>query len=241
MNRFATYKAPYPWLGCIIMLLNLFFASASFGETGAATGYVIVEAQDLYKNNPIVAVVGGRVIRVDDIKTPRLQKQMEEAYESLFHLLVAEVVNRKAQKDESWSIKSLEPDKKEIEEYIKAKALGLNNHPNLKAWVREQIIGEKVRKKTMQTWEEGIASGYIKSYLSPPTPVEISVSVEDARLLEAGDLPYAILEFVDYQCPYCRKIEEVLVRVPEVYDISVFVKHLPDISTSHRHKEMRFQ
>jgi len=61
------------------------------------------------------------------------------------------------------------------------------------------------------------------------TPPKLSVNLESAHVRGPEDAPITLVEFSDFQCPYCRRIQPTLTELFEEYEgeIRWFFKDLP--------------
>lgn len=70
------------------------------------------------------------------------------------------------------------------------------------------------------------AAADIKIHLDPP---RLPVDLTDVRVRGPADAPVTIVEFSDFQCPYCRQVQPTLVELQEEYKDQVrwIFKDLP--------------
>lgn len=72
--------------------------------------------------------------------------------------------------------------------------------------------------------------------LEAPIPVEDSIAlVAPSRQVGSTDAPIAVVEFVDYQCPFCRRAEQRIQQLMDNYPdrFSVSYRHFPLPSHAH--------
>lgn len=74
------------------------------------------------------------------------------------------------------------------------------------------------------------AASFYPTELTPPEPDQrYAIRPEDAPARGAEDAPVVIVEFLDFQCPFCRRahaeVEKILTEHPE--DVRLAVKQLP--------------
>ncbi|NIP29614.1 MAG: thioredoxin domain-containing protein [Candidatus Dadabacteria bacterium] len=94
-------------------------------------------------------------------------------------------------------------------------SLGLN------AWTLSKVskLSDMIEKqsKTLTAMTKDL-SGSKKARSKPAAPTEVKVSIDDDPVKGDKNAPITIVEFSDYQCPYCRKFHtQVLPKIEEEY------------------------
>jgi len=82
---------------------------------------------------------------------------------------------------------------------------GASHDPQEQARIRQSLL-VSLRSKTD-----------IRIALPPPEPLLLTVSVDDDPLIGPVDAPVTIVEFSDFQCPYCQKSVGVLKELRRLY------------------------
>ena len=84
--------------------------------------------------------------------------------------------------------------------------------------VREQVVQYLRQNKLSDARRAYLGKlreqAQVKVYLKPPL---IEVSVADAPLKGSPDAPITIIEFSDFQCPFCKRVLPVLTQLLEQY------------------------
>jgi protein-disulfide isomerase len=87
--------------------------------------------------------------------------------------------------------------------------------------VKPQVAAEIIRRKQteiFQAYMEGLKASYnVKVDLAFPDLPRIPVSVDDDPSMGPEGAPITIVQFAEYQCPYCGKAGEALDQVMEKY------------------------
>jgi protein-disulfide isomerase len=90
----------------------------------------------------------------------------------------------------------------------------------LRALLREQKIAAR-----RQEFAESLKSkAKVSVYLSPPPPFRAAVSIDGPTRGSAG-APVTIVEFEDFQCPFCKKAQDTLEQVLVRYKDKVRMVH----------------
>jgi protein-disulfide isomerase len=102
----------------------------------------------------------------------------------------------------------------------------------------EAFLAVQKRAKLRQDLVERLmqAPGVSVNTPQEPDPPRVDVATEGAPVLGSPDAPVTIVEFSEFQCPFCRKSQDVLKKIKEVYGerVKFVFKHFP-INPTHRH------
>jgi protein-disulfide isomerase len=73
------------------------------------------------------------------------------------------------------------------------------------------------------------AKGTVVDRLQPPPVVRVQVSTDGAPIRGKADAPVTLVEFSDFHCPYCKRVQSTLTKVLEKYPgkIRLLFRHLP--------------
>ncbi len=110
-----------------------------------------------------------------------------------------------------------EPTNKEITDFYNSQEDSASKPP-LKD-VRERIV-TLLRARKAQTHlsdfvRELWAKSEVKVFLDPP---RLPINLEGVRMRGPEDAPVTIVEYSDFQCPYCRRAQPILAMVAQEYE-----------------------
>ncbi len=115
--------------------------------------------------------------------------------------------------------KAGEPSDKEVQELYDANARRLGGQP-LEA-VRDQVVGAVRQRKQQERYGAFVAElrASYKVNLTLPYPElpRFEVSADDDPSMGPADAPVTIVQFAEFQCPYCGKARESLAQVEKAY------------------------
>jgi protein-disulfide isomerase len=105
--------------------------------------------------------------------------------------------------------------------------------------VKPQIL-DHIRQKRLATAK----AAYLKSLRTQTdvavllTPPRSSVSLKDTPILGRSDAPVMIIEYADYECPYCQNIQPTLDKLEAAYKdkLSIAYKDVPLPGHAHAQK-----
>ncbi len=88
--------------------------------------------------------------------------------------------------------------------------------------VRPAIVGEIKRRATAERFEtfmgEMRRAYAVKTSLPAPEMPRIPVSVDDDPFIGPEDAPITIVQFAEFQCPYCGRAKDVIDQLMEKYE-----------------------
>jgi protein-disulfide isomerase len=196
--------------------LLLVFPLAAFGQAASS-------------GNP-VAVVGGENITEQDLAEavgPQLRPLLNQEYEAkskaLEDIIRHKVVEIQAKKrnltpdkliEQEVDSKVKDPTDAEVEAYFLGQNRAGARLEDVKEQYRKTLKQVKVLKARLAYADSLRAKMDVAILLRPPS---VEVAFDPARVRGDATAPVTIIEFSDYQCPFCKKAESVLTSVIDKY------------------------
>ena len=196
-------------------------------------------------NESSAALIDGKTITVDELNKG-VEMDLYEAQMKVYEIQmnrVRQVAIEKFMADDPNS-KGLSNDEY-LEKYIVSKANVSDSDINafiveknvpkehvtadLKSRVKEFLMREK-KADALELWlAEKTKKNPIEVYLKEPKRPIFDVAVGDAPILGAPDAKVTLVEFSDFQCPFCSKGAEIIKQLKDKYgkDLKVAFKHYP--------------
>lgn len=118
----------------------------------------------------------------------------------------------------------------EIEAFIQ------ENRSQLKgdgAEIRDKIRASLQQRKLTEQRNQYVHSlrtkGTVVDRLQPPPVVRVQVSTDGAPIRGIADAPVTLVEFSDFHCPFCKRVQSTLTKVLEKYPgkVRLLFRHLP--------------
>jgi len=171
----------------------------------------------------IVATVGGKAISQQDLTDALGSQWMQlrnQEYEvkskALENLIRQRVVEAEARKqgisgqkllEREADAKVAEPGDAEVEAYFWGQNRAGVRFEDVKDQFRANLKQLRIQK-ARQAYADSLRAGAeVAIMLQPPS---VAVAYDRARVKGNPDAPVTIVEFSDFQCPYCKKSEETL-------------------------------
>src|SRR5712691_693049 len=114
----------------------------------------------------------------------------------------------------------------EIETFSQANKARLQGE---EATLREQIRAHLQNQKLAAQRDAFVQSlrsqATVVVHLEPPPPLRVQIAVDGAPFRGSSAAPVTIVEFTDFQCPFCKRVQTTLEQVQSRYGEKVTVVH----------------
>jgi len=209
----------------LVVSLLLCFLIASGCSSATSGGKKDTATPPTAAKGSNAAMVDGQPISLAQLDE-RVAKQLYDARQQALGEMVNEALLEKEAKSQGITTDALlqkevnakitEPTPAEVDqvwEANKARMPGKTKEqvtPDIVKWLKEQKGGQ-----LQQTYIQSLRTKYkVQILLEPP---RVTVAVDDDPSLGPTDAPVTIVEFSDYQCPYCSRAEPIVKQVLEKY------------------------
>jgi protein-disulfide isomerase len=234
------------WLGIALVTAVLLSMPPGIMANEAATG------QKQAPNGSVVAVVDGKEITEPELRERirgellRLETQIYEVRRNGVDELISEYLLEQAAKarglsadqllkqEVDWKIGGVTP--KDVEDFYTANQSRIRKPLDE---VRGQILNYLQQTRlndARRAYLKGLRDkAQVKLFLKPPV---VDVSAGEAPFKGPQDAPITIVEFSDFQCPFCKQVVSVLSQVLEQYPgrVKLAFRDFP-IPTIHPHAQ----
>jgi len=220
-------------------LINLFFALFLLGS---AASLAQSPGKDKQKNEPL-AIVGGQPISEDDL-LPFVQAQMFQLHlqeydvksKALENLVNQKLLESESQKtgtptgkllEQEADSKVTEPAEAELQAlYIVQKEQLGKSFDEIRPQLQRLLKQAKVQQARQHYYKRLRDQAGVSIFLQKP---KVEVAYDPARLRGSPKASVVILEFSDFQCPYCQAVEPTLKKLLAKYEgrVSLAYRDLP--------------
>ncbi|MGE0680340.1 MAG: thioredoxin domain-containing protein [Candidatus Binatia bacterium] len=104
--------------------------------------------------------------------------------------------------------------------------LGGKKLEEIKPQIQQQLQANKHQQRQQEFAQELRKEASVKMFLKPPV---LEVSTDGAPTRGPANAPITIVEFSDFQCPYCVRVQPALEKVREIYKdkVKIVYKDFP--------------
>jgi protein-disulfide isomerase len=204
---------------------NYIFKPAPSAEAVAKVNGEIVSAKDFYTG--IEGDLYEAEMKVYEIKYTRLQSLIMEK-------LIAQDPNKKNLSNEQFVEQYITKDVKvsdaQVEKFIKDRQIPKDQvTAEIKGRIVEYLTVEE-KKNSMDKWiAEKTKKSPVEVYFAKPTLPVFDVQAGDAPSKGGQDAKVTIIEFSDFQCPFCSKGATILSEIEKKYGnkVKIAFKNFP--------------
>jgi protein-disulfide isomerase len=249
MSRPLANHCPRPLLAAALLAAAVLAAACGGSEaasTPAPTTELPAPAAD-HTGEAALAVVAGQEITLADLQDAigNQLAQMDFQYRSQRHQVI-DAAMRRAVRDQllaaeaeqrGTTVEALLDEVVGVDLAVTeddVRMFYLQNQARLQGRIYEQIapqirqyLEDQVRQSAIEEFTDGIAGEHGVAYLLAPLRVELHIT--GAPATGPVDAPITLVEFSDFECPYCESFLPTLKRVQEEYgeQVNVVFLHFP--------------
>ncbi|MBF0288055.1 MAG: thioredoxin domain-containing protein [SAR324 cluster bacterium] len=184
-----------------------------------------------YTSNPVIATVDGKAIHLNDIMNKTIHDLLEDLYEELAATLPQTVLKELAKKHKGIELKpATTVTDKEVEAFYKQNNLQQRGTlQQLKGQIKQYLVELNNRLYLAQQFSVAMEKGWVYNYLEPPVEFLVTTSTETAVIRNNPKASVMVLEFSDYQCPFCGRIQPTLDSLMDKYKekVAFAYRHFP--------------
>jgi len=196
-------------------------------------------------DNQVAAIIDNQIITIHEVIEP-IKSQLYEAEQKLYELKLNQVKSMLLERLikahpfskgmtpdaflKKYVIKDPQVTSQEIEMFIKQNKIPAEKiNDELKVKVKNYILKEKESKK-IAVWfaQQSLEHGVVINLKKPHRP-RVSIPIDNAPTLGNPNAKVTIVEYSDFQCPYCAKAEGTVKELQKNYgdQIKIVYKQYP--------------
>lgn len=224
-----------------------FITTLGLGTFFACTKEAASKPQFIFKSAPdktAVAKVNGKIITRDELRNG-IDNEIYEAELKLFEIkynqLRALVLKKFMEADPNFKgdndkfldehiAKGLTVSDKEVDAFVVERKIPKNNlNEQLKTRIKGFLLQEK-KQKAIDSWlASKTSSSPVEVYIEKPQRPVRNVPVGDSPFVGAADAKVTIVEFSDFQCPFCSRGAGIIEEVKKKYGdkVKIVFKNFP--------------
>jgi len=174
---------------------------------------------NLFSQNPIIADVDSDPIRIEDVEDKKINELRTQLYKALVHKIQIKSLEKLAKKYPKYSIepKMGIPDQ-QIKRFYNSRGLkSRGTFEDLKPRIKSFLMLQASAIHAERLYKRAVSKGLIVSYLHPPNSFLIQAPVETAFLRGNPNAKIMVLEYSDYQCPFCSRVQSTIKTIRKKY------------------------
>ena len=185
------------------------------------------QAKELLDDNTVIGKIDGKVVKFKDFKDLEIQKLIEELHR-LVQINFQNKVATEIVKKEKILISE-----KQIKEFYENNELSKKgSYKELKPLIIKYLKEYQQAKKQEEAYNKLVKKGKVEFSLEEPSKLLVKIPIGNAFVRGNKKAKVMLLEFSDYQCPFCKKNQPVI--------NSLLVKHKKKVAFAYRHLPLPF-
>jgi len=221
-------KQMYLRICTTLLIIFSFFIFPAYAEQAVPPK---VDVGNLYSKNPVLITIDGKAVHLEDIRDKKTHALTLQLYQHL-QTILPEYALKQLQKNH----KDISPtpevtiSEKEIRDFyelnnLQAQGTLKDYTPKIKQFMTQRRHALIVAAQ----YQDAIKKGWVTSHIEAPSDYLTSASASTAALRGNEEAKVMLLEFSDYQCPFCKRIQPTIKALIEKYgDRVVFgYRHFP--------------
>lgn len=188
-------------------------------------------ADSLLTEQSVIGTAGGKEIRLSDIEDKKINELRIQLHDALQEAFIRQAVKQLT--ESSGDYKPAPPavitDEQVEAFYLKNNLQSRGPMDQLGPMIREYMAGmDKARSET-NIYQRASSKGDIISNLSKPLEMLLKLPVETAFLRGNSKAQVMVLEFSDFQCPFCKRAQSTIKALIEQYGdrVAFGYRHFP--------------
>ena len=218
------------------MFKKILIVSFLFFLAGTNQIYADTEGKPFFSNNPIAAEVDGEPIYLDDLKHIRIQEALKQLHEMQTRALKEKILDKLAEKHpDSFTKQPPKVTPAEIKQFYDSnpgiKEIG--NLAQVSGEIRDYLEKSFHQVHVERQYQNAVQQGWVKVYLKPPNDFHLVAGVGTAMMWanenDSSTRRVFVLEYSDFQCPFCKRVQNTLAKVREKYssEVQFGYRHFP--------------
>mgnify|MGYP006088905855 CR=1 FL=1 len=213
----------------IVSLVCIFFLPLAQADSVTKVGIH-------YNNNPVIAELDGRPIFLDDLKNAKIQDTLIQLYQMQKQGLKSQVLERLLKNHPELSeIAHPELSLKDMKQFYETTPgiKDLGTFKEMKDRIRDYL--EKIYQANYneQMYQLALQKGWLIEFLKKPNDFRLVASLGTAMLYSndksSTKKKVAVLEYSDFQCPFCKRVQKTLKKLRVEYGdkVQFAYRHFP--------------
>ena len=209
--------------------------------TGAALSFLLIFVPftsadpDPFDNNPVIATVDGKPILMDDIENPRIHELRVQLHQLQLQALRDKIIQEFAEAHPRTRGKFRPVTQADVVAFYEntPSVREMGSLKKMQGQIRSYLERVVESADADKKYQAALASGWAKVLLALPNDFKVVAPVGTAALWFTDDTSNSrkvfVLEFSDFQCPFCKRVQSTLDKLRKRYgrDVQFGYRHFP--------------
>lgn len=186
---------------------------------------------NFYNNNPVLATAEGEPIYLEELVNKNIHDQLQQLYQLLNSELKVRLIEKLSEKHPDLKLKNdYKVSRADIENFYAGNNLSRRGPlEQMAPQIEQYLVSQAKFREVDGNMALALNKGLIKNYLKPPVDYVVSASTETAVIRHNPKAKVMLLEFSDYQCPFCGRVQPTINNLIEKYKgkVAFGYRHFP--------------
>ena len=193
---------------CILLLLFLCAA-------------IVAHAQ-----NPVIATIEGRPITLDTIQDGQLYKLRLDLHHVFRERMQGYALTELAKTHPEYAFHPVTVTDQELTAAYQLGGAAYGSLESVKPKLRQWVIASKATQQLNDLWAKALAAGLVTDELTLPAIFQPNIPIARERVEGNALADVLLIEFSDFQCPYCRRAAPTVTQVREQFGDRIAFLHV---------------
>lgn len=179
----------------------------------------------------VIAEIQGESLRVKDVEDKKINDLRKRLYAALSQKIKLRAIKELAKTHKEFQVNPIIKisDKKIRDFYKLNKITSRGSFEEFAPRIRQYMEAQQRSAYVEAQFQRAVLKGLVKPLLHEPKDLLLEVPVETAYIFGKDNLKVMLLEFSDYQCPFCFRVQGTLNELREQYRdrVTFGYRHLP--------------
>lgn len=197
------------------------------------TGWTPLHAADapLLSADSVIGTVGGKAVQLSDIETKKINELRIELHDALQEAYIQHAVKQLADRSADYTLPPpVEVTDAQVETFYQNNNLqNRGSLEQLAPMIRKYMQGMGDARNHIAIYQQAVGKGDITSRLAKPEEILLQLPVESAHIRGNDQAGVMVMEFSDYQCPYCKRTQPTIQALIQEYGdrVAFGYRHYP--------------
>ncbi|MCP4294121.1 MAG: thioredoxin domain-containing protein [Proteobacteria bacterium] len=188
-------------------------------------------AQQNLGEESVIAKIQGLKLRVKDVEDKKINDLRKQLYTALTQKIKLRAIKELAKTDKSFQEDpKVEIDERQVKEFYKInKVASRGSYEEYAPRIRQYMEAQQKAAILNTQFQQAVIKGLVSPLLHEPKDLLLKIPIETAYLFGNNRSKVMVLEFSDYQCPFCSKVQSTLDKLKARYNgrVTFAYRHLP--------------
>ncbi|MDF1530159.1 MAG: thioredoxin domain-containing protein [Sedimenticola sp.] len=188
-------------------------------------------ADGMLTENSVIGTVSGKEILLSDIEDQKINELRIQLHDALQEAFVRHAVKQLSDSSDDYkpAPRATISDEQIETFYLKNNLQSRGSFEQLSPMIREYMEGMDKARSEIDIYQRASNKGDIVSLLKKPVEMLLKLPVETAFLRGNEKARIMVMEFSDYQCPFCKRAQSTVKSLMEQYGdrVAFGYRHFP--------------